>query len=51
MNEKKTKVGIDTSIAKNISKYIHKKYPLTILDTPGIDIEKGWNYFYNYLKL
>ena len=51
LNEKKAKVGIDENITKSISKYIHKKYPITILDTPGIDMENGGKYFCNYLKL
>ena len=51
LNENKAKVGIGESVTKIVSKYVHKKYPIVITDTPGIDIENGVNYFHNYLKL
>ena len=57
LNKRKAKEGIGLSITRNVSKYIHDKYPITFQDTPGfennIDLKKMklfLNDYYNYFK-
>ena len=37
LNKRKAKEGIGLSVTRNVSKYIHDKYPITFQDTPGFE--------------
>ena len=43
LNEKRCREGSGLSVTKYITFYNHKKYPLTIFDTPGFENEKTIN--------
>jgi predicted GTPase len=41
LNEKRAREGIGYSITKLYSQYLHKKYPITLTDTPGFEDDKA----------
>ena len=58
LNKRKAKEGIGLSVTRNVSKYIHDKYPITFQDTPGFEnsielkkMKKFLNYYNNYFKI
>lgn len=53
LNEKKARVGIGSlglSETKLFSRYIHFKYPITFIDTPGIENENDFQIMKYYLN-
>ena len=57
LNKRKAREGIGSSITRNVSKYIHDKYPITFQDTPGFEnnieikkMKKFLNDYNNYFK-
>lgn len=49
LNEKRAREGIGFSITKLISQYAHKKYPITLTDTPGFENDKDLNKMKKFL--
>ena len=41
LNEKRAREGIGYSITKLFTQYLHKKYPITLVDTPGFEDDKA----------
>ena len=41
LNEKRAREGIGYSITKLYTQYLHKKYPITLTDTPGFEDDKA----------
>ena len=41
LNEKRAREGIGYSITKLYTQYLHKKYPITLIDTPGFEDDKA----------
>ena len=49
LNERKAREGIGLSITRLFSKYVHSKYPITLVDTPGFENNKDLNKMINFL--
>ena len=50
LNERKAREGIGESITKLYSKYIHSKYPISFIDTPGFETNKDFTKMIYYLE-
>lgn len=50
LNERKAREGIGNSTTKLFSKYIHSKYPITFVDTPGFENDNDLNKMINFLN-
>ena len=50
LNKRKAKEGIGSSITRNVSKYIHDKYPFTFQDTPGFENNTELKKMKNFLN-
>ena len=50
LNERKAREGIGASITKIFSKYVHSKYPITFVDTPGFEKDNDLNKMIEFLR-
>lgn len=51
INKRKAREGIGDSVTKEISKYVHEKYPITFEDTPGFEDNSDLNKMLNFLVM
>ena len=50
-NKRKARVGIGNSITKEVSKYVHDKYPITFEDTPGFEDNSDLKKMIKFLEM
>ena len=51
INKRKARVGIGNSVTKEVSKYVHDKYPITFEDTPGFENNSDLKKMINFLSM
>jgi hypothetical protein len=50
LNERKAREGIGSSVTKFFSKYVHSKYPITFVDTPGFENDNDLRKMISFLE-